>query len=184
MVGPLHLQYIVFRSSSGAGGKLDLIGSHMLCSIDHPQSFASILSVSPIHCFTWWNTRKIWKCAALDVGSKNDAINYRGITVLPVISKIVKAVIRDRIQPLIHNMQNPMQRGFMKGSSLMNAALPVEEAYRILTDEKQNWHLVLLDAKAAFDKVMHSHLFRRNSREFRTKRGLLLKACTTMRKAA
>jgi hypothetical protein len=33
----------------------------------------------------------------------------------------------------------------------MNAALPVEEAYRILTDEKQNGHLVLLDAKAAFD---------------------------------
>jgi hypothetical protein len=35
----LHLQYIVLRSSSGAGGKLDLIGTHMLCSIDHPQSF-------------------------------------------------------------------------------------------------------------------------------------------------
>ena len=31
----------------------------------------------------------------------------------------------------------------------------------ILTDEKQNGHLVLLDAKAAFDKVIHSHLFRR-----------------------
>ena len=30
----------------------------------------------------------------------------------------------------------------------MNAALPDEEAYRILTDEKQNGHLVLLDAKA------------------------------------
>jgi hypothetical protein len=27
-------------------------------------------------------------------GSKNDAINYRGITVLPVISKIIEAVIR------------------------------------------------------------------------------------------
>jgi hypothetical protein len=47
----------------------------------------------------------------------SDAINYRGITVLPVISKIVEAVIRDRIQPLIHNMQNPTQRGFTKGSS-------------------------------------------------------------------
>jgi hypothetical protein len=66
------------------------------------------------------------------------APDYRGITVLPVISKIVEAVIRDRIQPLIHNMQNPTQRGFTKGSSLVNAALPVEEAYRILTDEKQN----------------------------------------------
>jgi hypothetical protein len=50
-----------------------------------------------------------------NVGSKNDAINYRGITVLPVISKIVKAVIRDRIQPLIHNMQNPTQRGLLAG---------------------------------------------------------------------
>ena len=157
MVGPLYLQYIVFKSSSGACGKLDLIGLHMLCLIDHPQSFASILSASPIHCFTWWNTRKIWKCAAFDVGSKNDAINYRGITVLPVISKIIEAVIRDRIQPLISNVQ----RGFTKGSSPMNAALPVEEAYRILTDEKQNGHLVLLDAKAAFDKVIHPHLFRR-----------------------
>ena len=55
---------------------------------------------------------------------------------MPVISKIVEAVIRDRIQPLIHNMQNPTQRGFTKGSSPMNAALPVEEAYRILTDEQ------------------------------------------------
>jgi hypothetical protein len=45
--------------------------------------------------------------------------------------------------------------------SPMNAALPVEEAYRILTDERQNGHLVLLDAKAAFDKVIHSNLFRR-----------------------
>jgi hypothetical protein len=61
-----------------------------------------------------------------------------GITVLPVISKIIEAVIRDRIQPLISNVQNPTQRGFTKGSSPMNAALPVEEAYRILTDEKQN----------------------------------------------
>jgi hypothetical protein len=43
----------------------------------------------------------------------------------------------------------------------MNVALPIEEAYRILTYEKQNGHLVLLDAKAAFDKVIHSHLFRR-----------------------
>jgi hypothetical protein len=55
------------------------------------------------------NTRKIWKCAAFDVGSKNDAINYRGITVLPVISMIVEAVFRDRknavtVQSMIWNV--------------------------------------------------------------------------------
>jgi hypothetical protein len=42
--------------------------------------------------------------------------------------------------------QNPTQKRFTKGSSPMNAAIPVEEAYKILTDEKQNGHLVLLDA--------------------------------------
>jgi hypothetical protein len=38
-------------------------------------------------------------------------------------------------------MQNPTQKRFTKGSSPMNAAIPVEEAYKILTDEKQNGHL-------------------------------------------
>jgi len=85
-------------------------------------------------------------------GSKNDAINYRGITVLPVLSKIIESIIKVRIQPNIHNVQNPSQRGFTKGASPMNAALPVEEAYRTFADEKNNGYLVLLDAKAALIK--------------------------------
>ena len=70
-------------------------------------------------------------------GSKNDAINYRGITVLPVLSKIIESIIKVRIQPNIHNILNPSQRGFTKGASSMNAALPVEEAYRTFADEKK-----------------------------------------------
>jgi hypothetical protein len=94
-------------------------------------------------------------------GSKHDATNYRGITVLPVLSKIIESIIKVRIQPNIQNMQNTSQRGFTKGASPRNAALPVEEAYGTFADEKNNGYLVLLDAKAAFDKVVHSHLFRR-----------------------
>jgi hypothetical protein len=94
-------------------------------------------------------------------GSKHDATNYRGITVLPVLSKIFESIIKVRIQPNIQNMQNTSQRGFTKGASPRNAALPVEEANRTSADEKNNGYLVLLDAKAAFDKVVHSHLFRR-----------------------
>jgi hypothetical protein len=41
----------------------------------------------------------------------------------------------------------------------MNAALPVEEAYRILTDEKQNGHLVLLDAKMYWSYVVFGYFF-------------------------
>ena len=129
-----------------AGENIITVLTHILNSIFLEEEVLKIRLLSPIF---------------KNKGSKNESINYRGISVLPVISRIVEAVIRVRIQPLIHNMQNPTQRGFTKGSSPINAALPVEEAYRILTDEKQNGHLVLLDAKAAFDKVKHSHLFRR-----------------------
>ena len=47
--------------------------------------------------------------------SKNDAIKYRGITVLPILSKIIESIIKVRIQPNIQNIQNPSQRGFTKG---------------------------------------------------------------------
>ena len=54
-----------------------------------------------------------------NMGSKNDATNYRGITVLPVLSKIIESIIKVRIQPNIKNMQNPSQRGFTNGASPM-----------------------------------------------------------------
>jgi hypothetical protein len=112
MVRPLH-----------AGENIITVLTHILNSIFLEGDIPGVLKIGLLS--------PIFKSK----GSKNDAINYRGIIVLPVISKIVEVVIRDRIQPLIHNMQNPTQRGFTKGSSPMNAALPVVEAYKILTDE-------------------------------------------------
>jgi hypothetical protein len=47
-----------------------------------------------------------------------------------------------------------MHRGFTKGSSPLNSALPVEETYRENADSKNECQLVLLDAKSAFDIVI------------------------------
>ncbi|VDI59543.1 Hypothetical predicted protein [Mytilus galloprovincialis] len=60
-------------------------------------------------------------------GSKNDAGNYRGITVLPVVSKIKDTVLKNRTQPSVKAVQHKYQRGFTSGSGPMNSALPVEE---------------------------------------------------------
>ncbi len=40
-------------------------------------------------------------------GSKKLTNYYRGITVLPVLNKILEAIIKLRIQPQIMKMQNP-----------------------------------------------------------------------------
>lgn len=94
-------------------------------------------------------------------GDKNNSANYRGITVMPVISKIMETILRERIAPNVIAAQNPAQRGFTKNTSPMNASLLVEEMYRDVLNTRQSSELVLLDAKAAFDVVVHTHMMRR-----------------------
>ncbi|VDI45466.1 Hypothetical predicted protein [Mytilus galloprovincialis] len=94
-------------------------------------------------------------------GDRCHAANYRGITVLPVVNKIIEAIIRDRIQPRVLKDQKSNPTRFTAKSSPLNAGLVVEEVYRESVDSNQEFELVLLDAKSAFDVVVHSHLMRR-----------------------
>jgi hypothetical protein len=94
-------------------------------------------------------------------GLKTQVTNYRGITVLPVISKIVEPIIKGRNQNQVLEIQSRTQRGFTSGSSPVNAALAVEECYREVADNDTDYQIILLDAKATFDKVIHSHMLRR-----------------------
>ena len=93
-------------------------------------------------------------------GTRQQAIKYRGITILPVIGKIVETVIKCRTNNGVLKTQNKRQRGFTAGSSPMNSALPIEESYRESKDNNASLHLVLLDARAPFDTVIHSHMLR------------------------
>jgi hypothetical protein len=94
-------------------------------------------------------------------GDKNNSTNYRGITVMPAISKIMETILRERIAPIIIAAQNPVQRGLTKNTSPMNASLLVEEMYRDEQNTRQSSEVVLLDGKAAFDVVVHTHRLRR-----------------------
>ena len=94
-------------------------------------------------------------------GSCTDAKNYRGITVLPVITKILETVLRDQIQPYVDQHQNILQRGFTKHSSPMNCSLIMEEVVRDRKDRGQPVFAAFLDVKSAFDVVPHDSLLRR-----------------------
>ncbi|CAC5378097.1 unnamed protein product [Mytilus coruscus] len=94
-------------------------------------------------------------------GEKNIATNFRGITALPVLNKVIETIVKVRINPAVLVTQNVTQREFTAGSGPGNAALPVEEIYREAKDNNQEYELVLLDAKSAFDAVIHSHLMKR-----------------------
>ena len=96
--------------------------------------------------------------------SKNNSTNYRGITILPVICKIieVKCIMKEQISPQCDRDQNPYQRGFTRNDSPLNAGLIVEEFLSESKDNNLTAQLILLDAKSAFGVVNHDHMLRRN----------------------
>ena len=94
-------------------------------------------------------------------GSNTDSKNYRGITVIPIITKILELIIRARIKSLILEKQNTLQRGFTENSPPMNTALIIEEYIRDRKDSKMPAYIAFLDAKSAFDVVSHQSLMRK-----------------------
>jgi adenine-specific DNA methylase len=94
-------------------------------------------------------------------GSKKVSTYYRGITILPVMNKIIEATIKLRINTTILDNQNPAQRGFTAKTSPLNAAFIIEELKREAKDNNNELFIVLLDARSVFDVVNTDHLLRR-----------------------
>ncbi|VDI26991.1 Hypothetical predicted protein [Mytilus galloprovincialis] len=82
-------------------------------------------------------------------GNIKDAINYRGITVTPTLSKIIEKILKLIRQNLkIIESQNPLQSGFTEDTTLM-CELIIEEFERENTDLKRPTYLAILDGKSA-----------------------------------
>ena len=87
--------------------------------------------------------------------------SYRGITVTPLIGKIIESVIKEEIEPILNPTQHPMQRGFTEDTSPLMAALLITEAINEAKDRGEGLYLSTLDAEKAFDVVWHASLLRK-----------------------
>ena len=87
--------------------------------------------------------------------------NYRGISVTPIIGKIIETILKQHIEPTITKIQNPLQRGFTEKTSPINAAIMVSEGINEAKDRHIPVAITTLDAEKAFDKLVHNHLFRK-----------------------
>ncbi|XP_063436501.1 uncharacterized protein LOC134717932 [Mytilus trossulus] len=85
--------------------------------------------------------------------------NYRGITVISIICKVLELCLRVRIEGTLNKQQNKLQKGFTKGASSINIALLITEAINEAKDNNEKLILITLDAEKAFDVVDHIHLF-------------------------
>jgi hypothetical protein len=94
-------------------------------------------------------------------GDSKNAKNYRGITVTPTRSKIIEKILKIRENGKILLNQNLLQKGFTENSSPLLCELLVEGFERENKDLKRTTYIAMLDAKSAFDVVVHANLIRR-----------------------
>ena len=96
-------------------------------------------------------------------GSKQEASNYRPVSLTSVTCKILEHIIFSQIMKHYtrHNFISNSQHGFQKGLSCeTQLAATIEELQRGL-DQKTQYDILILDFQKAFDKVPHRHLLKK-----------------------
>jgi hypothetical protein len=92
--------------------------------------------------------------------SKNLPTNYRGITITPIIGKIIDYIHFKHQEMAVHNTHD-LQYGFTKGKACLGAALILSEAISESKDLNIPLYVAVLDVAKAFDVVNHQSLLRK-----------------------
>ncbi|KAJ3644194.1 hypothetical protein Zmor_026864 [Zophobas morio] len=86
-------------------------------------------------------------------GSKSEFENYRGISLLSVVFKILATCIKYRIVAQIKSSIGEYQRGFREGRSVIDQIFALREIQAESYDNKLKTHVMFVDFKQAYDKV-------------------------------
>lgn len=117
-----------------------------------------------------------WKIAkVIPVRKNNNVEEFRPISLVPVLSKIVEHVIKDQIMLFLNQncLLNPFQSGFREGYSTTSLLIGLTDSIRRVVDKGDLAVLLSLDLSKAFDNVSHAVLIRKLCTFF----GFSLSAC-------
>ena len=90
-------------------------------------------------------------------GNLSDPDNYRGITMSPIVSKILEHTLRMLFSEYLSTSK--FQFGFKKNSSTSHAIFSLKETINYYCERGSNVFCSFLDASKAFDRVVHAGLY-------------------------
>ena len=143
---------------------LDCIGPRLL-KMSHNIIYASITFIvnkSLEQCVfpTEWKTAKV--NPIYKSGSKNDVNNYRHISVLPTLSKIIEKWIHIKFMIYLNDnkLLHTKQSGFRVGHSTESALILMIDSWLKAINERNVVGAVMVDFRKAFDLVDHDILLK------------------------
>ena len=86
-------------------------------------------------------------------GDPTNQGNYRGITVTPVLLKVLDHVLNRRHSKILEETLSILQKGFTEGCSSLSVAVILTECILESKNNKQDLLLTTLDTQKAFDVV-------------------------------
>ena len=98
-------------------------------------------------------------------GDKEHVENYRPISLLPLISKVLERCLFDCIKDRVFSQINDCQHGFIPRKNCVTQLIEVFDKVSNLLDRGKQIDVIYLDMSKAFDKVSHKRLLLR-LREF------------------
>ena len=107
---------------------------------------------------------KVGKVAPLHKnGPKDDVNNFRPISVLPVLSKIIEKHVHDSLMDFLinHNLLHKMQSGFRPSYSCETALIGLISKWLDAINDGFMVGVVMIDFKKAFDLVDHDILLKK-----------------------
>ena len=92
-------------------------------------------------------------------GERNDCNNYRGISLLRVIGKVIAKVILIRLQKLPENVYPESQCGFRAGRSTIDMVISLRQLQEKCREQQMPLYIAFIDLTKAFDLVSRDGLF-------------------------
>lgn len=105
-----------------------------------------------------WKTAHV--VAVPKKGNKQDPSNYRPISLLSIISKVMESIIGDQIRKHLerHQLLSDAQYGFRENRSTVDMLSYITQWWNDSLDSQQEVRIIALDIKKAFDCVWHRGL--------------------------
>ena len=106
-----------------------------------------------------------WKVANIILipksGLPGEVSNYRPISLLPIVSKVMEHCVYNRLIEHISSQLYNLQHGFLKGKSTTSQLLEVLNEIGGMLDNRVQVDTIYLDFAKAFDRVDHHLLLKK-----------------------